>query len=61
MMIANFYNDLLNLLDDGIPKVRNCCAWILFKLAEHAPTVIFTDNKTLDLFYKKALVHLDDH
>lgn len=61
MMVANFYFELINLLDDRTPKVRNCCAWVLYKFAEHAPTIIFTDEKTLDTFFKKAIAHLDDH
>jgi hypothetical protein len=52
---------MLNLLNDPVPKVRNCAAWVFYKLAEHAPEVVFSSGENFDMFMNLCINRLEDH
>ena len=49
------------MINDPVPKVRNASAYLLYRLAENVPQLVFNSQEYLDLFVSSCLNRLSDH
>jgi importin subunit beta-1 len=59
--IATAYADIVNMINDQVPKVRQTVAFVLYKLSEFVPEIIFMSQQNLDLFVNRCLEHIQEH
>lgn len=60
-IIGGAYFDIVSMINDSIPKVRQTVAFVLYKLSEFVPEVIFSSEQNLDHFIERCLEHLPEH
>jgi hypothetical protein len=60
-IIGQAYPSFINMLSDPVPKVRNCMAWVFYKIAEHVPGLILGSQDNLNQFMNASILRLDDH
>lgn len=55
------FNDIVGMINDPVPKVRQTVAFVMYKLSEFVPEVIFMSTGNLELFVNSCLQHLGEH
>jgi len=46
-IISGAFGDILNMINDPVPKVRQTVAFVFYKLSEYVPTLIFQNEMNL--------------
>jgi len=60
-IIAAAYSDIINMINDPVPKVRQTVAFVFYKLSEFVPEIIFQNSANLDLFINRCIEHIPEH
>lgn len=60
-IISGAYSDIIMMINDPAPKVRQTVAFVFYKLSEFVPEIIFQSEANLDLFINRCLEHIPEH
>jgi len=60
-IIHDAFSDMMNMINDPIPKVRQTVAFSFYKLSEFMPQLIILEEPFLDQFVDHCLTHIGEH
>jgi importin subunit beta-1 len=60
-IIKGAYFDIVNMIADSVPKVRQTVAFVFYKLSEFVPEIVFSSQDNLDLFINQCIAHIGEH
>jgi hypothetical protein len=53
-----YYESILNQISDSVPKVKHTVAWVIYRMAQHNPQMIFSSQQSLDTIVNICLQNM---